>query len=355
MTDFRPISLCNVVYKLISKVLANHLKVILPQIISENQSKFLSGRLITDNVLVTFELMHYLEHKKEGKEGFVAIKLDMSKVYDKVEWDFIKQVMEKMGFHEKWVELIMHCITFVSYSILVNGVAYGSITPTRGLRQGDPISPYIFLLCVDGFSSLINDVARNHRISGVSICRVCPKITHLFFADNSLLFCKANSQECQNLIDILQLYEAASGQKINADKSSVFFSNNTLDDRRSEVLNMLGPMQDTRHKKYLRLPLIIGKSKVKIFAEIKERVERKLSGWKKKMLSVGGREILIKVFAQAIPTYTMSCFQILKGLCDEMEAMMRKFWRGQKSKIVWVSWKKMCKSKLNGGMGFRNL
>ena len=100
MTDFRPISLFNVVYKLISKVLANHLKVILPQIISKNQSEFLSGRLITDNVLVAFELMHYLEHKKEGKEGFVAIKLDMSKVYDRVEWDFIKQVMEKMGFHE---------------------------------------------------------------------------------------------------------------------------------------------------------------------------------------------------------------------------------------------------------------
>ena len=203
MTDFRLISLCNVVYKLISKVLANRLKVILPQIIFENQSAFLSGRLITENVLVAFELMHYLEHKKEGKEGFVAIKLDMSKAYDRVEWGFIKQVMEKMGFHEKWIKLIMHCIGYVSYSILVNGVAYGSITPTRVLRQGDPISPYIFLLCADGFSSFINDVARNHRISGVSICRGCPKITHLFFADDNLLFCKANSQECQNLIDIL--------------------------------------------------------------------------------------------------------------------------------------------------------
>ena len=142
---------------------------------------------------------------------------------------------------------------------------------------------------------------------------------------NSLLFYKANSQEYQNLIDIIQLYEAASGQKINANKSSVNFSNNTLDDIRCEVLNMLGPMQDTQHKKYLGLPSIIGKSKVEIFAEIKEKVEKKLLGWKEKMLSVGGREILIKAIAQAISTYTMSCFQIPKSLCDEIKGMMRKF------------------------------
>ena len=266
--------------------------------------------------------------------------------------------MKKIGFHEKWIELIMHCITSVSYSVLVNGAFYGSIIPTRGLRQGDPISPYIFLLCADGFSSLINEAARNHKLSGVSICRGCPKITHLFFADDSLLFCKASSQECQNLMDILQLYEVASGQKINADKFSIFFSNNTSDDRRCEVLNILGPMQDTRYKKYLSLPSIIGKSKVEIFNEIKEKVERKLLGWKEKLLSVGGREILIKAIAQAIPTYTMSYFQIPKSLCDEIEAMMRKFWWGQRdqeSKIAWISWKKLCKSKFNRGMGFRNL
>ena len=150
-----------------------------------------------------------------------------------------------MSFHEKWINLIMHCITTISYFVLINGVAYGSIIPTRGLRQGDIVSPYIFLLCAYGFSSLINDAARNQRISGVSICKGSPKITHLFFADDSLLFCKANIQECQNLINILQLYEASSGQKINANKSSVFFNNNTPDDRRCEVLDMLGPMQDT--------------------------------------------------------------------------------------------------------------
>ena len=141
----------------------------------------------------------------------MAIKLDMSKAYDRVEWSFIEKIMERMGFHEKWINIIMQYISTVSYSMLVNGVAYGSIIPSRGLRQGDPLSPYLFLLCADGFSSLISDVARNKMLSGISICRGCPMITHLFFADDSLLFCKASRQECQKLIEILELYEAALG------------------------------------------------------------------------------------------------------------------------------------------------
>ena len=117
-------------------------------------------------------------------------------------------------------------------------------------------------------------------------------------------------------------------------------------------------MQDSRHGKYLGLPSIIRKSNNEVFAEIKERVGRKLAGWKENFLSIEGREILIKAMAQAIPSYTMSCFQLPKGLCDDIEGMMRRFWwgqRGQDSRIAWVSWKRLCKSKLKGGMGFRNL
>lgn len=134
MGDLRPITLCNVLNKIIGKVMANRLKMLLPLVISENQSAFMKGRLISDNVMISFEVLHYLKRKQQGKTGFMALKLDSSKAYDRIEWVFLESILKRMGFCDKWVALVMECVTSVKYSITHGGEIFGHVVPSRGIR-----------------------------------------------------------------------------------------------------------------------------------------------------------------------------------------------------------------------------
>ena len=155
--QFRPISLCNVLYKIYSKVLANLLEKLLPSIITEHQSTFTKGRLISDNILVAFETLYSIQNYKSGTHGYMTLKLYMSKAYDWVEWYFLEELMRKMGFNESWINLVMGCVKIVSYSVLVNREPCGMIYPIRGIRQGDPLSPFLFLLCTERLNGLIKN------------------------------------------------------------------------------------------------------------------------------------------------------------------------------------------------------
>ena len=202
-----------------------------------------------------------------------------------------------MGFPVNWIERVMSCVTTPSFSILINGKPYGMIHPSRGIRQGDPLSPYLFLLCAEGFTALLKKAELEGRIKGVSICRGAPKVTNLMFVDDSLLFCQATRDEGETIAEILQTYERASGQSINLEKSSVYFSNNTSERQKGHILETLGVKEVVWFESYLGLPTLIGRAKYSTFSFLKDRIWKKLQGWKGMLLSRAGKEILIKAVA----------------------------------------------------------
>ncbi|XP_074271638.1 uncharacterized protein LOC141595569 [Silene latifolia] len=265
MTEFRPISLCNVIYKLVSKVLANRLKLFLGDIVSENQSAFTPGRLITDNILVAFELFHHMKNSR-NKNGHMAIKLDMSKAYDLVEWSFLERVLRRMGFELRWVDRVMHCVSSVSFSVLVNGTPTDVFRPERVLRQGDPLSPYLFILCDEVLSGLMRKAVENGSLHGISIAPSTPSVSHLLFADDSIFFAKANLMEANHVKRILSDYELASGQVVNFDKTTTSFSRGTRERDRRDVANCLGIQVVDVQKRYLGLPTVVSHSR-KVVAE----------------------------------------------------------------------------------------
>jgi len=202
-------------------------------------------------------------NKRKGKMGCAAIKLDMSKAYDRVEWGFLKGMMRRLGFCEQWINLIMECVTTVTYRVKVYGELSEAFAPERGLRQGDPLSPYLFLLCAEGFSELLRNAEESGMVKGLKICHGAPSVSHLLFVDDSLILCRADRGEAQHLQSLLQLYEACSGQVINKEKSAIMFSPNTPSDIRAEMMQALQVQRETMNERYLGLPVFVGRKKSK--------------------------------------------------------------------------------------------
>ncbi|XP_062014561.1 uncharacterized protein LOC133731126 [Rosa rugosa] len=213
----------------------------------------------------------------------MVLKLDISKAYDRVEWDFLRAVMLKLGFAEEWVNLIMKCVNSVSFSVLWKGQPVGCFKPTRGIRQGDPISPYLFLFVSEGLSGLLHHADSTALLNGVRVAPNAPSISHLLFADDSLF-------------------------------------PNVSEDVKKDVQAILDvPLVDF-HEKYLGLPTTIGRNKTDVFKKLNERLDVHLQGWQGKFLSKAGKLVLIKAVAQAIPTYYMSVFRLPVGVCKKIQS-----------------------------------
>ncbi|KAK6149255.1 hypothetical protein DH2020_016780 [Rehmannia glutinosa] len=358
VSQFRPISLCNVIYKITSKALSLRLRSILPSIISESQSVFVPGCLITDNVLVAYEIHHSMKSRRHSNTGHMSIKVDMSKAFDRVEWSFLIQVLAAFGFPSQFISLITTCISTSSFSSLLNGQQFGSLNPTRGIWQGDPLSSHLFILCLEVFSLILQDLQATGAIHGIAVNKNAPTISHLFFADDTLLFGHATVQEATTLQFAIGLYESASGQRINREKSGILFSPATPMGIRNRICCILNIPEVAGHGKYLGLAFVIGANKQQIFSDIIDRIWGKIHGWKEKYLSQAGRLTLIQAVIQSIPTYAMSCFKLPDNIIAKIQSMTARFlWSCDpgKNSLHWRRWDEICKNKKEGSLGLRNL
>ncbi|XP_031131672.1 uncharacterized protein LOC116033057 [Ipomoea triloba] len=359
VSNLRLIALCNVSYKVLAKVVANRMKVVLDSIISPSQSAFVPDRLISDNIIVAGEIGHYLRRKREGSVGWAALKLDMTKAYDRMEWSFLEGMLLALGFARGWVDLVLLCVTSVRYNIMVNGGEVGTVIPSRGIQQGDPLSPSLFIVCAEGLSLLLQQKEAQGQIHGVKVARGAPPVSHLFFADDSLLFFKSIDAEAQEVRNCLLLYSRASGQVVNFEKSSIMFSTNTRSDMRDHVASVFHVQQVQDFGRYLGLPSFLGRNRTTVFRYVEQRVRERVNSWQKKLLTRAGKEVLLKSVAQAMPIFSMSVFLLPIGVCHTIENIMNRFWwqhgRAVNRGIHWMSWSRMSIPKQYGGIGFKRL
>lgn len=252
----------------------------------------------------------------------------------------------------------MQCLTSVTYSFIINGASRGHVKPGRGIRQGDPLSPYLFILRSETLSCLCNLGQKTGKFKGIKIASGCPSINHLLFADDTMFFCSANEKNAKTLSLLLAAYESVSGQLINSEKSSISFSHKTNQTIRTKVKQSLGINTEGGVGKYMGLPEHFGRRKRDLFASIVDRTKQKSISWSTKFLSRAGKMIMLRTILAAMPSHAMSCFKLPQSLCSRIQSTLTRFWWDsipEKKKVSWISWKRMAKSKKHEGLGFKDI
>ena len=222
---------------------------------------------------------------KTVKHGFATLNVDMEKSYDRVEWGFLEEIMIRMGFHERWIQLIMVCISTVKFTILQDSMELGPVIPQSGLRQGDHLSPYLFIICAETLSSLIQAKESSRHIHRCRIARGAPIISHFFFANDCFIYFRANENEVHNVSQALLEYGAATRQRVNFNKSSISFSRNVCASQQDTIYTILEVRGTSDYDKYLGIPFLIGRSKQQVFNYLKDCIWKWLTSWNSKKLS----------------------------------------------------------------------
>ncbi|KAH9781703.1 reverse transcriptase domain-containing protein [Citrus sinensis] len=307
-------------YKTITKMIANQLHSILPHLVGPHQTSFVPGRHITKNIVIAQEVVHSMR-KKTGATGFMAIKVDLEKAYDRFSWEFISDTLREARIPPDLIQVIMACITSVTMRILWNGEATDEFVPSRGIRQGCPLSPYLFVLCIECLSHGIHNAVNVGKWRPIMLSRIGTPLSHLFFADDLLLLTEAIVEQARVISAVLADFYFCSNAKVNTSKTLLYFSKNMGARDMSSISNLLSFSVTSNLGKYLRITL--------------------------------AQSVL-----QAIPVYIMQTVSFPSIVRERIDRACRRFiWSGASSqqKLSMVSWHNVCKPKAIGGLSFKSL
>ena len=352
--DYRPISCCNVVYKVISKIIDNRLKPILQKCVSPNQAAFLKGRSLGENVLLASELIK--EYNKSTCLKSAMLKVDIRKAFDTVCWDFVIKILEAQDFPPLFITWIKECITSPRFSIAINGELAGFFEGKKGLRQGDSMSPYLFIMLMEVLSRLLNraELAGSFRLH--PLCS-SPRLTHLLFADDLLVFSDGSRLSTQGIKEVMTLFKSWSGLDMNETKSENFYGGYT--DIQSSVLSDLaGFKKGAFPTRYLGLPLSPKKISWATLQPFLERIMSKLHSWTVKTLSFAGKVTMIYYVIYGMVNFWSAVFVLPKRFYAKVDSLCSAFlWKNNTTSALGarVSWLDICKPKQEGGLGIRKL
>jgi len=339
-----------VVYKIISKVVANRLKPLLPALVLGEQSGYVEGRKILNNIIQAHEVAHSLTSKK--KAGMI-MQLDIAKAYDKLNWNYIMKVLIAFGFDHNWVRWMLALISSSSFSILVNGSPSETFTPSRGLRQGDPLSPFLFILMMEGLGKAIEDANDAGKVKGIQLSNNGQALTHQQFVKDTMLQGIPTVKEAHAYKQILKDVAKAFSLEVNLSKSKIFFFNTHISIQRN-ISRIPGFQRDSLPSKYLGVPLTTKPLHKSIWELIINKMHDKTRKWTIRSLNLVGRLVLTKAALQSIPIFLLLAIPAPKGIPHQMRSIQRDLlWgkREEKKKWALVAWDKICKPKNHRGLG----
>ncbi|GJY16956.1 RNA-directed DNA polymerase, eukaryota, partial [Tanacetum coccineum] len=351
--DFRPISLIGSLYKIIAKILANRLVGVLGDIVNEVQSAFIAERQILDGPFILNEILQWSKTKKKQS---LIFKVDFEKAYDSVRWDFLDDILKKFGFGEKWCKWIQSCLRSSRGSILINGSPTEEFQFYKGLKQGDPLSPFLFILIMESLHLSFQRVVDNGMFNGIKLSSSL-SISHLFYADDAVFMGQWCDGNISTLIHVLECFYRASGLRINMSKSKIL-GVNVDSDKVKGAASKLGCLILKTPFTYLGSKVGGSMSRVHAWNEVIDRVKNRLSKWKMKTLSIGGRLTLLKSVLGSIPIFHMSIYRAPLSVLRTLESIRSKNFKGHdinSNKASWVNWKKVLASKEKGGLGVSSL